>query len=595
LGAPGPVVWSEIWDVVGPMANRVKEEGNSNWVEDQVLYMNRRGYTEETYFTFSYSPVLDLDGKIRGVFCACTETTDKVFTNRQLKESEIRFRNLADESPMFVFIIEAGPLAPVSYWNQTWLSYTGQTQEEALGRAWDGIIHPEDVAVVMQHYTPAFENRQAYFVPAVRVKRHDGIYRWHAFKGNPCYLSTGQFNGFVGVGFDIHDQKLAEDALKESEARTRAAIDIARLGTFEINVQQQTIIHSPRNAEILGLDPAKQWSYQSVVDTVHPEDGHIRSKAHEEAKQTGELFYEARVIHPDQSIRWVRINGRYIYQNNHPVIIGTLMDITAEKKAAEVLEQKVAERTAELQVAVEELKHSNQNLESFAYAASHDLKEPVRKIHTFSNRLKDSLGERLTDSEKHYFERMELASKRMGSLIDDLLLYSEVSQTGGLQESVGLNFIIDCVLSDLDLDIEQKGATVRVDRLFMAKGHPRQLQQAFHNLIGNALKYGKPGVPPLIHISCRKLHADEVIPVTTARPNDKYNLIEIRDNGIGFEPEDADRIFNVFTRLHGNAEFKGTGIGLSIVRRVIESHNGHIWAESQPGAGAAFKMLLPIS
>jgi light-regulated signal transduction histidine kinase (bacteriophytochrome) len=271
------------------------------------------------------------------------------------------------------------------------------------------------------------------------------------------------------------------------------------------------------------------------------------------------------------------------------------MDITEEKKAAEVLEQKVAERTAELQVAVEELKRSNQNLESFAYAASHDLKEPVRKIHTFSTRLKDSLSERLTDSEKHYFERMELASKRMGSLIDDLLLYSEVSQAGGLQESVGLNFIVDCVLSDLDLDIEQKGATVRVDKLFVVKGHPRQLQQAFHNLIGNALKYGKPGVPPFIHISCRKLNPDEVIPVTTARPNDKYYLIEIRDNGIGFDPDDADRIFNVFTRLHGNAEFKGTGIGLSIVRRVIESHNGHIWAESQPGEGAAFKMLLPIN
>jgi signal transduction histidine kinase len=134
---------------------------------------------------------------------------------------------------------------------------------------------------------------------------------------------------------------------------------------------------------------------------------------------------------------------------------------------------------------------------------------------------------------------------------------------------------------------------ITIDPLPTIRGHRRQLQQLFQNLIGNAIKYGKPDVPPVIHLSCRALNDDEAIPVTTSRSKDLYHLIEVRDNGIGFDPADAERIFNVFTRLHGMAEYKGTGVGLSIVRKVVENHGGYIWAESTPGEGATFKVLLP--
>ncbi|RYG33209.1 MAG: PAS domain S-box protein, partial [Chitinophagaceae bacterium] len=140
-----------------------------------------------------------------------TDITEQKEKDQHIRESEERFRALADESPMFVFIIDPNPLAPVAYWNKTWLQYTGQTVNEALGRAWDGIIHPDDIAVVMEYYGPAFEKRQPYLIPSVRVKRYDGQYRWHAFKGNPRYLPNGEFNGYVGVGFDVHEQRLAEE------------------------------------------------------------------------------------------------------------------------------------------------------------------------------------------------------------------------------------------------------------------------------------------------------------------------------------------------------------------------------------------------
>jgi PAS domain S-box-containing protein len=428
-------------------------------------------------YDYIFVPVFAENGEVESVAGTTRDITDLKLAERSLRESDERFRNLADDSPMFVFIIDAEAQAPVSYWNKTWLQYTGQSMEEAKGRAWDGIIHPDDVAEVMSHYGPAFHAQQAYYIPAVRVKRHDGVYRWHAFKGNPRFLANGTFNGYVGVGLDIHDQKLAQESLKQSEIQ---------------------------------------------------------------------------------------------------------------------LQQKVAERTSELERTVGELRRSNTNLEEFAYAASHDLKEPIRKIHFFSERLKQSMGERMNPGEQNYFERLEGASKRMSSLIDDLLSYSQISLRPRVYDLVDMNQLMELVLEDLDLEIEDRSATVTVDKLFSMQGHQRQLQQAFQNLISNALKYSKPGKAPVIRINYEQLTGkDSGLDLGAEEQQKTFNCIRVSDNGIGFEQAEAERIFNVFTRLHGNAEYRGTGIGLSIVRKVIENHNGHIWASSVPGEGSIFHILLP--
>lgn len=181
----------------------------------------------------------------------------------------------------------------------------------------------------------------------------------------------------------------------------------------------------------------------------------------------------------------------------------------------------------------------------------------------------------------------------MNALIDDLLLYSHVSRGAAMEEMVDLNEKTGLVLEDLDLEITEKKAKIIVDGLPTVKGHRRQLQQLFQNLISNALKYNKPGLPPEIHVHSRLANAHDLKQVTGENGNKTYYLIEVRDNGIGFDPAEAERIFNIFTRLHGNAEYKGTGVGLSIARKVVENHDGYIWAESQPDEGAVFKILLP--
>lgn len=294
--------------------------------------------------------------------------------------------------------------------------------------------------------------------------------------------------------------------------------------------------------------------------------------------QTGEPFMTQYLM--ESSGRWLELTVSKL-DDNH--LIQVFSDVTPIKEAQLRLER-----------SIEELRHSNKNLEAFAYAASHDLKEPTRKILIFSERLKESLGEKLTDSERKYFERMQVASKRMNTLIEDLLTYSEVSQRAALKEAVDMNQVIDQVLSDLDLEIEQKGAVINVDRLFTFRGYRRQLQQAFQNLIGNALKYSKPDESPQISITCSKVKgADTNLFLPADQLEQNFYLVTVMDNGIGFDQADADRIFNVFTRLHGMAEYRGTGVGLSIVKKVMENHHGYIWAEASLGAGAFFKLLFP--
>jgi light-regulated signal transduction histidine kinase (bacteriophytochrome) len=243
----------------------------------------------------------------------------------------------------------------------------------------------------------------------------------------------------------------------------------------------------------------------------------------------------------------------------------------------------IKEAQLQLERTVEELRRSNRNLEEFAYAASHDLKEPIRKIYFFTNQLKDQLSNRLAEGEERSLSRIENASQRMGNLVDDLLIYSHVSQQPHEKESVDLNEKIQRVLEDLELDIKEKKANIHVGNLPTVGGYRRQLQQLFQNLISNALKYSKRNIPPLIDITACQV-----------RENNKlYHRIEVKDNGIGFEQQYADKIFQMFTRLHGKAEYSGTGVGLSIVKKVVENHKGSIRVESTLGQGSTFTVLLP--
>lgn len=256
--------------------------------------------------------------------------------------------------------------------------------------------------------------------------------------------------------------------------------------------------------------------------------------------------------------------------------------IEALEKSRDELESHVVERTAELAKTVASLEATNQELQDFAYIASHDLQEPLRKIQAFGGLLRRSCGARLNDTETDYLSRMDRAAARMRQLIQDLLGYSRVRSMPSPFEPAHLEDIVREVLHVFELSLQKSGGTVRVSDLPWIEADPTQMKQLLQNLIGNALKFQPRGAVPLVRIYCE--------------PPDKDNTCRIcvEDNGIGFDPAYLDRIFAPFQRLHGRQEYDGTGMGLAICRKIVDRHGGSLTAKSTPGKGSVFIVTLPV-
>lgn len=240
----------------------------------------------------------------------------------------------------------------------------------------------------------------------------------------------------------------------------------------------------------------------------------------------------------------------------------------------------------------EQLERSNQSLEQFAYIASHDLQEPLRKIQSFSELLNKEYESSLDENGLDLLHRMHTAARRMQELVRDVLTYSRLPSQQITFRYVELTSLLDDICIDLDTIIREKQATITVPSLPTVPGDPTQLRQLFYNLISNALKFTQQ--PPLITIEVKPLTADELPSTVSLAGRTRYIAIQITDNGIGFDEQHRDRIFLPFHRLHGRKQYSGSGIGLAICKRVVENHHGAITVRSQPGKGSTFTVYLPI-
>lgn len=255
----------------------------------------------------------------------------------------------------------------------------------------------------------------------------------------------------------------------------------------------------------------------------------------------------------------------------------------------ENLERKVQERTQALDHYSNELKRSNRELEDFAFVASHDLQEPLRKIRAFVSRIQKKFDTNRDEQLQDYLQRMDSAAARMAKLIDDLLIFSRLTTKGGDFKKIDLNGILSEVLDDLSFLIEEKNASVNIDSLPTIEADETQMRQLFQNLISNALKFSQEGQAPVINISSSEDNPQEL----TAHPQANYFKIIVEDNGIGFEPEFSEKIFTPFQRLVSRQQYSGTGIGLAVCRRIVERHEGTIVATSEPGSGTKMTIQLP--
>lgn len=305
--------------------------------------------------------------------------------------------------------------------------------------------------------------------------------------------------------------------------------------------------------------------------------------------RTGQTYH-----HSELAYAWDGINGWFDVQVSkfEDYLVVMFVDVTAMKQT-QLVQQHQAQ---ELQMLNQELLRSNENLLEFSYVASHDLQEPLRKIQQFGDMLAERYASQLGNEGKDILGRMQAASVRMSVLIRDLLDYSRLTKQPKTFRPQPLNQVVDEVLTALELVVAEKRAIIEVGPLGTLVGDATQLAQLFQNLLTNALKFAKPGTPPHVLIS-REPVGVGCLPkgFQPLSSQESFCAIRVADNGIGFDPKQAERIFGTFQRLHGKAQYPGTGIGLAIARKVVTNHGGCITAESQVGQGATFTIYLPTA
>jgi PAS domain S-box-containing protein len=414
----------------------------------------------------------------------------------------------------------------------------------------------------------------------------------------------------VGIAMMLFTYSLMQ---KESMRRRKAEREIAdseeRFRTLAETLPQIVWATRP-NGEVEYWNP-KWYSFtgSTVEDSlglnwttpIHPDDRERTIMAWKNAIRTGENYsIESRFQCWDGTYRWFLGLSQPQRDNKGKIVrwIGTLTDIEEKKQQAEILERRVAERTAELvqlnamlNRTGDELRTSNQELEKFAYVASHDLQEPLRKIQAFGNLLMSKYGEDLEELGRDYVSRMNSSASRMRALIDDLLRFSRIAARNSPFDLVDLFRIVEEVRSDLEVQLAEAGATLQIGSLPTLYADATQIRQVFQNLISNSIKFHREGSPPMIRISSKKLTdvTSIEVPVTFLQGW----RITFDDNGIGFENEYREKIFEVFQRLHSRTKFEGTGIGLAIVKKIVERHAGQIVAQGKPGHGSVFTIDLP--
>ena len=714
----------EVRTYVEPILLNVLHTGIAYHGNEFEVTLRRFGQPQLCYFNFVYQPLFGEDPEnASGVMVVATEVTQQVLSKQALQRSENQFRNLVTQS-QFAKAILKGPELVISIANESMLNIWRRSLDEVVGErlvdAFPELRGQKFPGLLNEVYRNAKIYREneavAYVDGPGGLKKH-----YLDFQYAPIFEVDGSVSGIMVSVNDVTDKVTLRQQSEEAADRLSLATDGTRLATWDLNIQTREIIHSGRMAVILGYDEQTVLTHREMRDRVHPEDRHaIVEKAFQTALETGTYYYEARVVHLDQSVHWVRTQGKVFFGEGHVPqrMLGTMMDITDRKESElalktsegkfrtladsmpqfvwtadiqghityfnrslldysgfsvmeiekngwlplvhpddlaesvrswigsvsqgteylfehrlkrsdgeyrwyqcraipqrnadgtiemwvgtsldihdsrlfiDQLETKVQERTQQLQVANNELVRTNMELAQFAYVASHDLQEPLRKIQTFATRILETEQDNLSERGKDYFARMQASSTRMQQLIVDLLAFSRANVAEKHLEIIDLNLVLQSVKDQLSDVIQAENAVIKSDTLPVREVIVYQFEQLFMNLITNALKFIGPDRAPVIEIRSGEVPG-AAIPLAGADAAMHYHYISFADNGIGFDPQYKDRIFQVFQRLHNRSAYEGTGIGLAICKKIVENHKGLIDAVGKPGIGSTFIIYLP--
>lgn len=475
------------------------------------------------------------------------------------------------------------------------LGYEPQEFEANLERYLQS-IHPEDLEMVQSQSKDILDKK---VLPnyTYRIIKKDGEIRFFHATG---ILIKNNFDEDVIVGTtqDVTEQQEYTENIKKTnqelvdynkkltiyDESSRQAEILGKYGSWTYNYETAQFSFSDNKFRLLGFEPQSfEPTFERKLEFVHPDDKNIiiaGNKSIFEQKELPPINF--RIIKTDGMIRHFRTSATlYVDSRGAKNMIGTTQDITDDVMNNHILNQKNLE-----------LERSNKELIEFNYAASHDLQEPLRKIQTFISRISELEADNLSEKGKSYLDRIVNSSTRMRVLIDDLLQYSRTNKSDALFAEIDLNTVLEEVKSEFSETIEDNRATINAPKLPVIKGISYQIHQLFANLIGNSIKYKKPDEDPTITITYElvKTKEDNILDES----HSQFHKIVFKDNGIGFEQEHAEKIFLLFNRLHGKAEYPGTGVGLAICKKIISNHNGYIKAIGAPNEGASIIIYIPV-
>ena len=537
------------------------------------------------------------------------------------KERELfnRFRNLVSQASVSIVVLR-GETFIVDIANEFFLGMIDKKEADVLGKSMFDFM-PETKELLEAKMLAVLRTGIPYHASETEfvLNRHG---KWEPgyfnFTYQPVRETDGQITGVICVANEVTDLVVArkrmevQTALFEDMLMTAPGFAATLTGpehTYKlVNKQYQSLFGKRKLQNIpimVALPELEGQGLDLLLDTVYT---------------TGEPYVGIEIpvtLARDEGlaleVRYFNFSYQPMY-DEHKMIFAILIfgyevtdqvntknkNLESQRIREKELENAVVKRTQELNEAKESLEeknevllHMNKELESFTYVSSHDLQEPLRKIQTLANRILEKESQNLTGNGRDYFARIQSAAGRMQRLIQDLLAFSRVNTGEQHVESTNLNKITDEVLTDLDEVIRQKHATIDIGDLGSATIIVFQFRQLMHNLISNALKFSIPGVSPHVVVESRIVKGNE-LPDNTGLPDKTYCHLTVSDNGIGFDQKYSERIFGVFQQLHSREEYTGTGIGLAIVKKIVENNYGFITATGEPGKGARFDMYFPV-
>lgn len=601
VGQPFPELLTAVFDT-----GEIYEEKNAR---AEVII---EGKPKVFYFDVTYKPLRDESGEIYAVLDMAIDVTQQVLSRQELEKSEHFSRTIFYNSPI-AKLVYTGEEMILSEANEKMLEIFGR-DADIIGKPLMEAIPELKNSERLEKYKRVIRTGAIHTVVAERielVKKGVPYWGYYDYTYKPLYDTSGKIYGVMCTAIEVTDQVLSRQRLEEAESNMRVAVELAQLGTWSIDVATNGLTYSDRLIEWFGYDPASK-DFTEVIPIIAEEDRERVMQSVQEALTIGSagMYDEIYTVidRNNGNRRVIHAQGKTIFDaEGTPLRMnGTAQDITIQKQLQLALEQQVQFRTEEIATVVEELtatneeladtnvqlSNSNEELAQFAYIASHDLQEPLRKISTFSQMLENSLGDTITEEVQRYLSRIMTSSSRMRKLVSDVLYYSQLVKVEEHFQKVDLNEILEHILVDFDLLIEQKGAVITQDVLPTVHAIPTQMMQLFRNILGNALKFTRTDISPVITVRLEEL-AEGDVKTHNLSSNLEYFKIRIQDNGIGIAPEYAQKIFNIFHRLHSKTEYEGTGIGLAMCKKIMLNHRGDIYVEGIPGVGSSFCIILP--